>query len=383
MNEGEKSELENLAILSIPLFVYISILVAVKLNLLSYELYHFYSFAIIFGIISLFVLKDKNGEKRLKLRYMIVIPLLIAITIRAIPYIDNSVPLGYDPGFYKYEIERYWKGLPEIIPSDLENWDRQWSPPGLFILTTILRLYGFDSFDYYNFLFIFFDVLIVLGIYSAGKRYFSQEAGIIAALFYSFSLVQFAAFYLFYFKNVVSVFLVLIAFYLLKSKKYLPLVITGAVVGAIHRPTFLIFGLTYLLSFAGDLITPSDRTKANLLRKFVSGLLILSLAIAFYVPAHLSALAPLKSIIESTEGKIQETVEDKISPQRSGAGNFIPVEDFIYSSMYYLPLAVSGFLLAIRKKNLNPFLFWIAITSTIVYFQLFFITDSSCTLILD
>jgi 4-amino-4-deoxy-L-arabinose transferase-like glycosyltransferase len=200
----------------------------VKLNLLSYELYHFYSFAIIFGIISLFVLKDRSGEKRLKLSYMIVIPLLIAIAIRAIPFIDNSVPLGYDPGFYKYEIERYWKGLPEIIPPDLEDWDRQWSPPGLFIITSILHLYGFNSFDNYNFLFIFFDVLVVFAIYAAGKRYFSQEAGIIAALFYSVSLVQFAAFYLFYYKNLVSVYLALIAFYMLKSKKYLPLILTGA-----------------------------------------------------------------------------------------------------------------------------------------------------------
>ncbi|HID42823.1 MAG TPA: hypothetical protein EYP30_03465 [Archaeoglobaceae archaeon] len=282
---------------------------------------------------------------------LIILPLIIAIVLRVIPYIDNTVPLGYDPGIYKYEIERYWKGLPEIIPSDLENWDRQWSPPGLFMITSILHLYGFDSFDYYNYLFIFFDVIVVLAVYSAGKRFFSQEAGIIAALFYSVSLVQFKAFELFYYKNVVSIFLALIAIYLYKSKKYIPLVMTGAVVGAIHRPTFLIFGLVYLLSLCSDYFR--EQESKDILRKFVSGCLILLLAIAFYIPVHFSALLPLKGVVESTKEAV-ESIESGKEKKAIGGGHFITSEKYHYSAMYYLPLAVSGALVTLRMRKINP-----------------------------
>jgi hypothetical protein len=371
METKENMEIGDIALLFLPLSAYTVVVLMVTFGL-SKESYQFHLLSIVLGVISAFVIKTGHLEKKegKRIAFLIAVPLLLAVIFRAIPYIDNSVPLGYDPGIYKYEIERYWKGLPEIIPPDLENWDRQWSPPGLFIITSILHLYGFNSFDHYNFLFIFFDVLVVLAIYAAGKRYFSQEAGIIAALFYSASFVQFRAFWLFYYKNVIAIFLALIAVYLFKSKKYVPLVITGVLIGAVHRPTFLVFGLIYLFSLAENVFSEG---KKDTVRKFFSGCLILILAISFYIPAHMSALSLLKGVMKSTEETVEGVFSQDMNGGKSiGGGTFISSDEYHYSAIFYLPLAVSGAFIMLREKNFNSIVFWGIVTAVIVYLKLFF-----------
>jgi len=327
--------------------IYAVLIFLVTLGIISKYTLHFQLFALILGIIGVIIIREKeNVEFR---SCWMILPIFVASMIRIMPYIDNNIPLGYDPGIYKYIIEKYWEGLPKIIPEDLDNWIKSGHPPGLFILTTILHLYGFNSFNLYVYLFIFFNVLIALGIYVACKEIFCKEVAIIASFFFSVSIVQFQTFWFFYYKNVLAIFLALLALYLLKSRKYIPLILIGAVVGAIHRPTFLIFIIAYLLYMIVE--------RNDLRQKLLCGLTILALALAFYVPAHIQAiLQPLKPLIEL----------------EIGPGTFISFYTYQYSSLYYLPLAIIGMMIAVGRGNINPILFWALITGVIVYFKIIF-----------
>jgi len=343
--QREDSELGDLLFFIIPMATYLIIVLAVTLGFDSEYQYQFHYYAIVLGVIGAYVIKEKNKIKISN--YWILLPILVALLLRITPYLDNSIPLGYDPGIYKYIIERYWEGLPSIIPGDLEKWI-VWNPPGLFILTTLLHIFGFSTFDQYLILFIFFDILIILGIYAVVRRYFSTEAALIASFFYAVSFVQFKAYSAFFYKNILAIFLALIFLYLLRSenrKNYIPLILIGAFLGAVHRPTFLLIGLVYLFSFI---------ERRDIRYKFLAGAAILLLAVAVYVPEHLQSLNLLQKVVSLN---VQE-------------GKFYSVEDYHYSSMFYLPLSVAGGLIALRKRNLNPVLYWAFIVALIVYLNI-------------
>jgi len=399
------SGLTNLlsVILIFLLVIYSLLVLIINLRLFNLEPLYIYSFSVIFGVLATYIFikgrglgkvgetifdLDEKPKINIPFEYLVILILFLALIFRVIPYSNSSIPLGYDPGIYKYEIERYWQGLPEIIPPDLESWDRGWSPPGLFILTNILHLYGFNQFDHYNALYIFFDIIIALGIYVVGKRFYSKEVGLIAAFFFSVSRVQFGVFYLFFFKNVLAIFLTLITLYLFKTKKYIPLVIVGAVVGAVHRPTFLILGLVYVFSLIPAKFESSNK---DLFVKIIAGGLILVIALGFFMPVHQKALSPLNRVVESTQArflsvlgmddslegdstKSQPQSQTTVSSTRSvmGTGTFVTPFEYSFIAIFYVPLAFMGFLISAYRRNFNPFFIWAVITSIIVFLQLFF-----------
>jgi len=386
MEERVRSlKIEEFISLFLPLLIYSFLIILNVLGILSLKLFYLQFFTVAYGFISIYTIRETKFEKYKvelnNLNYLIFIPITLVFFLRILPYLNYNVPLGYDPGIYKYEIERYWRGLPNVMPPDLESWDRRWSPPGLFILTTVLHLYGFDSFYQYIYLFIFFDIMLVVGLYVSGKKFFGQKAGLIAAFFCSISYVQFGAFYYFYFKNIVALFLVLISSYFFKSGKYVPLILVGAVLGSIHRPTFLIFALVYLSLLARQLFS-SGRIFLVFIRNFSIGLLILALAFVFYIPTHLSALNYLEwflnpnlDIIAPNTGTNPPLLEQEggMTFEKSiGSGTFISISDYYLVSMFYLPLAFSGLLFAMRNRNFNFFILWGIITFLIVYSKLFF-----------
>ncbi|MCK9596036.1 glycosyltransferase family 39 protein [Candidatus Pacearchaeota archaeon] len=302
-------------------------------------------------------LSDKPLNKKIHY-FLFALAILFIILIRAIPYLNNPIPLGYDTGIYKYGIEH---GL-----ANLDSWILQGGLEPLFLyLMEPLKLL-FSSQFILTYLLIGFCALLGLAIYLVTKEFFNKTTGLIALLIYAISSIQFLTFGYMYYKNIIGLSLALFSIYFLKksekNKKFIWLfILLGGLSGAIHRPTFYIFGLSYLFYV---LISPYKEKKYNfkLLRKNVLyGVFIIAFAGLFYL------------------GKFSQAILIMISPVLQGfvqtgesAGTFINFFTYQFSILAYLPFAILGLLALFRKKQFNMIFFWALVTATIVYFQFFF-----------
>ncbi len=330
------------------LIIYTVLVFLSSIDIISKYTLHFEIFAVIlavFGVLS--IEKKEDGEKIP--HFFVLLPIAIFLIFRIMPYLNNDVPLGYDPGIYKYIMEMYSSNLPGLPGDNLDTWVRNGFEPGLFMITDLLYLIGYDTRTILTGVYIIFELLLGLGIYAAAGRFFGKDVGILSLFIFSISMVQYQVFWYMYYKNVVALFIMLIALYFLRSGKYLPFIITATFVGALHRPTFLIFGFIYL--------TYIIIHRKEFIKNTLAGAAILVLALTFYIP------------------NLKEAIIDNIEPIVSaniGAGTFISFFNYQFSSLSYLPFALLGSLTLLKRKDLNLFLLWFIITGIIVYFKLIF-----------
>ena len=97
------------------LVVYVLIIAAVALGFFWKYSLNLHIFALIVAILGIFILtkkterKEEKGKKEEHLgkeHYaLLAFGLLLIVVLRAIPYWNNEIPLGYDAGIYKYGIE--------------------------------------------------------------------------------------------------------------------------------------------------------------------------------------------------------------------------------------------------------------------------------------
>ncbi|MEK6883521.1 MAG: hypothetical protein AABY22_28090, partial [Nanoarchaeota archaeon] len=223
--------------------LYTLIIVLVLFGIFSKYALQFNILAIVIGIIGAFSLKDSQEIKlNKKIHYILLaIGLILIIVLRIIPYLNNSIPLGYDPGLYKYGIEN---GL-----QNKDDWIlRGGMEPGFLYLMSFFK--AFLSTDFIlTYLLIGFCILLGLGVYFVSKEYFNKTTALIAVFIYAFSLIQFKTFWYMYYKNIIGMMLMLFSFYFLKKYEWLDkkiwnylFIISAGLLGAIHRPTFYIFG---------------------------------------------------------------------------------------------------------------------------------------------
>src|SRR4030067_2738347 len=106
----------------------------------SASILHFEILALILAVVGILSL-EKRDEIKIPAKLMII-PFVIILASRLLPYLNNSVPLGYDPGIYKYAMEAYQQNLPYLPSENIDLWVRNGFEPGLFMITDLLYLIG-------------------------------------------------------------------------------------------------------------------------------------------------------------------------------------------------------------------------------------------------
>ena len=331
------------------LLVYSALILAISLNLFWKYTYHFELFALIIAILGTFEIRrlnTKSIDKRLLYSLFIFAIVLILLT-RIIPYLDNNIPIGYDAGIYKYGIESFAKDF-----FNADSWVKGALEPGFLYLTTLLKLL-FNTQTILISFFILCNVLLGFSIYKAAKEYFNETSAIIALMLYSVSSIQYLVFTYLYYKNILGLSFMLFAFYFLKREDNLRFIIFGILTGIIHRPTFYLFGLSYLTYTIYDY--------NNIKQNIKNGISILIFTAIFYIGFFKESILPL----------IKPVAESFISPG-SSAGTFINFFTYQYSTLAYLAFSILGFFYLIQFNKFNILTFYTGITAIIVYFQLFF-----------
>jgi hypothetical protein len=275
--------------------------------------------------------------------YLVAIPMVLTLALRIIPYINNTIPLGYDAGIYKYGIETF-QGI------NSTEWAKGTFTPIFIYLTTILRTF-FTTNTILTYLLILFNLLIPLTLYITTKEYFNKSIAIISTVIYSLSIIQFKLFTYLYFKNILAIPLLLLTFYFYKKKRTKLFILMAALTGATHRPTFLILALSYLA------LIIKQRSKKDLMNLIKIGVLTLIFYLGFIKQAILPLIAPVT----------QSLMQPGTSP-----GTFIDFFTYQYSILTYLPFALIGLFYLIKQKDYNLIFFSTVISLAIVYFQFFF-----------
>ena len=275
--------------------------------------------------------------------YLVAIPMVLTLALRIIPYINNTIPLGYDAGIYKYGIETF-QGI------NSTEWAKGTFTPIFIYLTTILRTF-FTTDTILIYVLILINLLIPITLYITTKEYFNKSIAIISTIIYSLSIIQFKLFSYLYFKNIMAIPLLLLTFYFYKKNKSKLFILTAALTGATHRPTFLILILSY---FA---LTIKQKSKKDLINLIKIGILTLIFYLGFIKQAILPLIAPVT----------QSLLQPGTSP-----GTFIDFFTYQYSILTYLPFALIGLFYLIKQKDYNLIFFSTIISLAIVYFQFFF-----------
>jgi len=297
------------------------------------------------------VSESERIECKLK-KWWVVVPLLIILVTRIFPFFYSEAPLGYDTGIYKKNIEDFRNALPNLPQASKGAWLFQ-EPWGLYLSTNLLSLIGLSENQILYGYYIFLNLLLGLSIYALVKKFFNTNSAILALFIFSLSLAQFQTYWMMYYKNIAGLFLMLMAFYLLKQKSWLVIPVAGFL-GGLHQPTFLIFGLAMFFHF----IFNKDK-KYHL----VSGIGILIVAFSLY--AHNP-----QAIFQFLSPDLQELV--KIFGPGAGAGTFFDFNFYRQTITFYLPFAILGLIYLIKMRQFNYLFFYFIFNFAIVYFGLIF-----------
>src|SRR3989344_323067 len=341
--------------------VYSVFVILISVNLFWKYTLHFEIFAVLLGIIGWFLIE--NGEKENKMEFnkylhysLFVLAIVLIFVFRFVPYASNQIPLGYDAGIYKYGIENFFEN-----GFGMDKWVKGALEPGFLYFMFVMKLF-FSTDFILTWLLILFSIFLGISVYFFAKEYFNKGTGIIALLIYSVSAIQFKVFELMYYKNIIALSLLLWSLWFLKRNNRLMFISFAVLVGIFHRPTFFIFGLSYIIFVLCRVIfVKKEDGKNRWIKEIIDGLIILDLSLVFYIGFIEEAILPL----------IYPVAASFISPGNS-SGTFVSFFSYQFSTLAYLPLSIVGFLYLLKKKEFNMLFFWTVINVLIVYFQFFF-----------
>ncbi|HWQ95899.1 MAG TPA: hypothetical protein VN368_00860 [Candidatus Methylomirabilis sp.] len=302
--------------------------------------------------------KADKSKKRIEPLYVYIsisIIFIFTLAIRFLPYLNNSIPLGYDPGYYKYMIDVYINVLPDIPESSLPIWIKGMNEQGSFVLFDALHIFSrMSSIEGLNYFFPLLSTFIMFPIFILTRMIFEEKVAILACALYAVSYTQLTAFTFLYLKNIFGLFFLLLALYSLEKKKYTLIALMAAALGIYHRPEFLIFSLIlacYLLK---------DRDK-----NLIYSILLMSVLIApFWIPRIEMYFSMISSVSDFALQSIQGDV--------GKGGTFFNFEKYEWISLSYLPFGIIGALYLFTKKKWNSLLLYFTINGIIVIFKLFF-----------
>lgn len=281
---------------------------------------------------------------------------IFALVLRVIPYVRDAVPLGYDPGFYKYTFDTYASALPAIPEGDLAQWIKEMYPQGLFVFfDAVHQTAGAESLQFMYYMFPLVSAFLVFPVFFVTRALFGQRAGLIAAVLYAASFTQFEMFAWFYFKNAFGLMFLLFAVYALEKRKHALMAVMLAALGIFHRPEFLIFALVLIPYFL------VHRRRGIIYGCLGAALMILP----FWIARWDVNWSTLTGAVSTAATNIQ-------TGEGLGGGTFFNFTTYTEVALAYIPFALIGVFYLIMRRSWNSVFFYFVINLVIVVFELFF-----------
>ena len=246
-----------------------------------------------------------------------------------------DVPLGYDPGIYRYLFLTHATGLPPLFMADIQPWATA-HPLGLFILTSPLIKMGIPVDWFLGWIWNLVPICLLLLLSHISAKKWGTGIGLALLIVGLLSQPYFDGFSAMYWKAYVSLAWMIVTFYLIDKKS--PWAAGTAIMTLVtHNQTGLLFalsaGLWWALSVAKHYKEPKWQ-KATL-----GGAVAILIAYLIYAPV------------------VQEAILIHIKPLLTLRGDNVPAGSFP-PALFYLRmqpvvflLGVYGFVMTLHKDR--------------------------------
>lgn len=323
-------------------FLYAILLSAgIILPLLRIEL-----FALILGVCGYLFVSLNNKNAPVLPSWLFWVGLALLVATRVYWYFFSAVPLGYDPGWYKFVFEHPFA----------EQWTKEVFP----LLFTVLGAgasYVFGGAFLVKWGVVLLSIGLGVGLYFLIRKLVSEQAALVFFLLYACSYTMYKLFWFNYIKNLLGIGLLFLGLALLHRKKRFWTILVGGVIGGIHQPALLIFGVTLFVESVYTYFV--ERKKWQFLfERGIDCLLVVLLTLLFNIDR-----------IPQIIGGGFLGVATSLSPD-VGGGTFFSAHTYWNVAYLYLPFAVIGFLTSARKYPAYACAF--LLTFSFVLFRLFF-----------
>lgn len=348
------------------LIIYALIVALICIGLVPQSLILFHISALILGFVCVIALYNTGSvevkESPLDNKrhiYFIMIAFALILIFHFFPYTKNTIPLGYGSGLYKYAIEHSLeeKGAWVLQQGNFE--------PGFIYLMSFFNNFLSSNFILTS-LFVIFCLIIGVLVYLCTEQYSSPRTARIALFLFAVSTIQLRAFLLLnYMLTLGIIFLLLAIIFIKKIEQHnkviwkVLFVLSAFLISIMHKPTFVIFLLSYLIY---SLVRPISAKKYNkkILLKNIS---------LFFIILVLAALPNLTSLV-TTYSNILSQPEQGFLQLGEKTYQDILFSDYLLSSLIYVPFSILGLFLFIRKREFNLLFILPIVLSIIVYLHL-------------
>jgi hypothetical protein len=332
------------------LFIYFLIIFFVSFSL---EWLNIVFLPLSFVVIVILFLDKGRSEKRINIKkILIIIPIIVFFVSRLFPFLSSPHPLGYDTGFYNYNIEKEREVIEEKknLLNPITQRENVFKGEGgidkkMNILEVeslgaryINRVFIYLGFSNWMILYIFYIFMCFLAgilIFLLSKKYFNIQSAYISLFLYSVSVVQFYAYWELLWKHAVGLNIILLCLLLLengKQRNFLICLLLFVFTIFTHKTSAFILLIILFLYLIKDF-----RKKI-----FLNTLFFIICAIGAFIFKDLLIYIYKQSITGF------QAYYDFFSIKE---GMFIGIIEYLKKSFYYLPFGIIGFWLSIKRLN--------------------------------
>lgn len=272
------------------------------------------------------------------------------------PLAAFDLPLGYDPGIYRYLFLKHAEGFPPFVIATLDPWAKEHSL-GIFTFSTILLRLGIPVEWLIGWLWNLMPVALAATLAGLTAKRENREVGILVLFMALLSLAQYDGFASMYWKTYLSFLFCILAFHLLERRSVWFLV-PGALAVACHHQTGVIFALSlvswWLVSFRTMYRDPVWRFLS------VAGVLMGLLGLLWYIPVWNEGFVHLLQSVLTMQGST------------APGGSFPPLSVYVRITPILLAFGLLGWFLSFRREKGSVWQFAVLWSAVFIVFRLVF-----------
>jgi|ETNmetMinimDraft_2_1059921.scaffolds.fasta_scaffold10764_2 hypothetical protein len=298
----------------------------------------------------------KKVSKFQERQYVIALIILLALLLAKFlyPLFLFDLPLGYDPGMYRYLFVKY----AEVSPSlpELRPWAQEY-PYGLFLISSILIKLGVPVSWFLGWIWSVFAVSVLAVFAWIFAKREGKAVGVLILLAGLLSIAYFDGFAQMYWKTYLALLFLIFTFHFFE-KKSLWMIPFGALTILSHNQTGLILGLTLIVWWFVHL--PTDWKDKSFRKWTLAFVAVAVLGLVWYAPIFFRAFwAPFKSVL-------------LLRGENAPAGHFPETVFFLKNGAVLLVLGLFGWVHSFNREKFSVWLIAPAVCAIFIVFRLVF-----------
>ncbi|MCF7844894.1 MAG: hypothetical protein K9M03_03650 [Kiritimatiellales bacterium] len=267
-----------------------------------------------------------------------------------------DLPLGYDPGMYRYLFIKYSEALRSFSLPELRPWAQEY-PAALYIITSPFIAFGVPVDWFLGWIWSVMTIALLCAYAVIFAKREGKAVGIVMLLLGLLSIAYFDGFAQMYWKTYVALLFMILAFHFFEKKSPW-MVLFGALTIMTHNQTGLIFALALITWW---IVRVPKQWRDPLFRKLTLAFAVVALlGFIWYLPNWERVFwSPFKSIF-------------LLRGDAAPGGHFPPANFYIKHGGILLAIGIAGWLMRFRKEKNSVWILAPLICSLFIIFKLVF-----------